>query len=226
MRAGSSGPAAQTDASGNFTMTGAPTGNVELQFTRADINARGPVVLASGPNSVTASITGGTAVITPRGHAGEEIEGRVVSVNLANGTLIVQDQRLGNANVTVSVSTIIRKGNTSLTLSAIGNGFQVHVKAVQQGDGTYIATEIVIQDDKEGGEGEATGSVASVNSSAASFVVTTVSGPVTVRTNSSTNFKKKGSNGSFSDIAVGVMVEAEGTLQSDSSILATKVTIE
>jgi hypothetical protein len=97
---------------------------------------------------------------------------------------------------------------------------------MQQGDGTYIATEILIQDDKEGGEGEAEGSVASVNSAAASFVVTTVSGPVTVRTNSSTSFKKKGSNASFSDIAVAAMVEAEGTLQSDGSIVARKVTIE
>jgi hypothetical protein len=220
------GPSAQSDASGNFTLMGAPAGNVELEFSRADINARGSVVLASGSNSITASIAGGTAVITPRGHAGEEIEGRVVSLNLANGTLVIQDQRLGNVNVSVSVSTIIRKGNASISLSAIGNGFRVHVKAMQQGDGTYIATEILIQDDKEGGEGEAAGSVASVNSAASSFVVTTVSGPVTVRTNASTTFKKKGSNASFSDIAAGATIEAEGTLQSDGSILARKVTIE
>jgi hypothetical protein len=221
-----SGPSTQSDASGNFTLTGAPAGNVDLEFTRADINARGSVVLASGSNSITASIAGGTAVITPRGHAGEEIEGRVVSVNLANGTLVVQDQRLGNVNITVSVSTIIRKGNASILLSAIGSGFQVHVKAMQQGDGTYIATEILIQDDKEGGEGEVEGSVASVNSAAASFVVTAPSGPITVKTGPSTTFKKKGSAASFSDVTVGAIVEAEGTLQSDGSILARKVTIE
>ncbi|HEV8117806.1 MAG TPA: DUF5666 domain-containing protein [Thermoanaerobaculia bacterium] len=221
-----SGPSTQSDASGNFTLTGAPAGNVDLEFTRADINARGSVVLASGSNSITASIAGGTAVITSRGHAGEEIEGRVVSVNLANGTLVVQDQRLGNVNITVSVSTIIRKGNASILLSAIGSGFQVHVKAMQQGDGTYIATEILIQDDKEGGEGEVEGSVASVNSAAASFVVTAPSGPITVKTGPSTTFKKKGSAASFSDVTVGAIVEAEGTLQSDGSILARKVTIE
>lgn len=221
-----SGPSTQTDASGNFSLSGAPAGNVEMEFTRADINARGSVVLASGSNSITASIAGGTAVITPRGHAGEEIEGRVGFVNIGNGSLVVQDQRLGSVTVSVSVATIIRKGNVSVSLSAIGSGMSVHVKAMLQSDGTYIATEILIQDQNQGGEADAEGTVASVNSANASFVVTTPSGPITVRTDSSTKFKKKGSNASFSDIAMGAMVDAEGTLQSDGSILARKVTIE
>ncbi|HKA36056.1 MAG TPA: DUF5666 domain-containing protein, partial [Thermoanaerobaculia bacterium] len=138
-----SGPSTQTDASGNFSLSGAPAGNVEMEFTRADINARGSVVLASGSNSITASIAGGTAVITPRGHAGEEIEGRVGFVNIGNGSLVVQDQRLGSVTVSVSVATIIRKGNVSVSLSAIGSGMSVHVKAMLQSDGTYIATEIL-----------------------------------------------------------------------------------
>jgi hypothetical protein len=221
-----SGPSAQSDASGNFTLTGVPAGNVELEFTRADINARGSVVLASGSNAITASITGATAVITPRGHAGEEIEGLVQSVNAGAGSLVVVDQRLGTVTVTISASTILRKGNAAITLSILASGMRVHVKAMLQGDGTYLATEILLQDQNVGGESEAEGSVASVNSAAGTFVVTTASGPITVRTGPSTTYKKKGSTASFADIAVGVMVEAEGTLQSDGSILARKVTIE
>ena len=56
--------------------------------------------------------------------------------------------------------------------------------------------------------------------------MTTASGPIAVKTDSSTTFKKKGSSATFSDVTVGAMVEAEGTLQSDGSILARKVTLE
>jgi uncharacterized protein DUF5666 len=221
-----SGPSAQSDASGNFTLTGAPSGNVELEFTRADINARGSVALASGSNAITAAITGGTAVITPRGHAGEEIEGRVQSVNVGAGSVVVLDQRLGTVTVVINASTILRKGNASITLSMLSSGMSIHVKAMLQTNGTYLATEILLQDENAGGESEAEGTVASVNSVAGSFVVTTLSGPITVKTGPSTTFKKKGSSASFADVTIGAMVEAEGTLQADGSILARKVTIE
>jgi Domain of unknown function (DUF5666) len=152
VRVAPSGPSAQSDASGNFTLTGVPAGNVELEFTRADINARGSVMLASGSNALTAAITGGTAVITPRGHAGEEIEGLVQSVNAGGGSLVVVDQRLGTVTVTIGASTILRKGNATITLSTLASGMRVHVKAMLQGDGTYLATEILLQDQNVGGE--------------------------------------------------------------------------
>ncbi len=215
-----------TDSSGNFTLDHVPTGAVDLEFTRADINARGPVVLVSGTNAITAAVHGNTAVITPRGHAGEEIEGRVQSVNTGAGSLVVLDQRLGTVTITTSGMTLIRRGNTTIPLSSLATGMSVHVKAMLQSDGTYLATEILLQDENVGGQREVVGTVASVDTGAKSFVVTTVSGPVTVKTDSSTTFKKKGTTAAFSDIAVGAMVEAEGTLQSDGSILARKVTIE
>jgi Domain of unknown function (DUF5666) len=219
------GPSAVTDASGNFTLNGVPAGTVDMEFARSDINARAPVVLASGTNQITAAVHGSTAVITPRGHAGEEIEGLVQSTN-AGGSLVVLDQRLGAVTVKTDSSTLIRRGNTVIPLSQIQTGMRVHVKAMLQGDGTYLATEILLQDENIGGEREVEGSVASVDTGAKSFVVTTVSGPITVKTGTSTTFKKKGSTATFSDVVVGAMVEAEGTLQADGSILARKVTIE
>jgi hypothetical protein len=138
----------------------------------------------------------------------------------------VLDQRLGAVTVKVTSTTILRRGNTTIALSSIQTGMRVHVKAMLQSDGTYLATEILLQDENVGGEREVEGTVASVNASAKSFVVTTVSGPITVKTDSSTNFKKTGSSASFTDVIVGAMVEAEGTLQADGSILARKVTIE
>jgi Domain of unknown function (DUF5666) len=218
------GPSAVTDASGNFTLNGVPAGTVDMEFARSDISARAPVVLASGTNQITAAVHGSTAVITPRGHAGEEIEGLVQSTNA--GSLVVLDQRLGAVTVKTDSATLIRRGNTVIPLSQIQTGMRVHVKAMLQGDGTYLATEILLQDENIGGEREVEGSVASVDAGAKSFVVTTVSGPITVKTLASTTFKKKGSTATFSDVVMGAMVEAEGTLQSDGSILARKVTIE
>jgi len=218
------GPSAVTDASGNFTLNGVPAGTVDMEFARSDINARAPVVLAAGTNQITAAVHGSTAVITPRGHAGEEIEGLVQSTNA--GSLVVLDQRLGAVTVKTDSATLIRRGNTVIPLSQIQTGMRVHVKAMLQGDGTYLATEILLQDENIGGEREVEGSVASVDAGAKSFIVTTVSGPITVKTGTSTTFKKKGSTATFSDVVMGAMVEAEGTLQADGSILARKVTIE
>ena len=220
------GPSAVTDASGNFTLNGVPAGTVDMEFARSDINARAPVVLASGTNQITAAVHGSTAVITPRGHAGEEIEGLVQSANAGGGSLVVLDQRLGAVTVKTDSTTLIRRGNTVIPLSQIQTGMRVHVKAMLREDGTYLATEILLQDENIGGEREVEGSVASVDGGAKSFVVSTVSGPITVKTGASTTFKKKGSTANFSDVVVGAMVEAEGTLQADGSILARKVTIE
>jgi Domain of unknown function (DUF5666) len=219
------GQSAVTDSSGDFTLNGVPAGTVDLQFSRADINARAPVALISGTNQITAAVRGSTAVITARGHAGEEIEG-LVQANNGGGSLVVLDQRLGAVTAKADSSTLIRRGNTVIPLSQIQIGMRVHVKAMLQADGTYLATEILLQDENVGGEREVEGTVASVDSGAKSFVVTTVSGPITVKTDSTTTFKKKGSAASFSDVVMGAMVEAEGTLQSDGSILARKVTIE
>src|SRR6266508_588157 len=154
------GPSAVTDSSGNFTLNGVPAGTVDMEFARSDINARAPVVLLSGTNQITAAVHGSTAVITPRGHAGEEIEGLVQSANAGGGSLVVLDQRLGAVTVKTDSTTLIRRGNTVIPLSQIQAGMRVHVKAMLQTNGTYLATEILLQDENIGGERGVAGSVA------------------------------------------------------------------
>jgi len=216
----------QTDGSGNFTLTGVPVGNVDLDFSRADINARANVHVSSGVNAITVAVTGSTAVVVARGHAGEEIEGLVSVVNAGAGTLTVLDQRLGAVVVKTTNTTILRHGQTTMTLSQIQVGMRVHVKALLQADGTFLATEIIIQDENVGGNREVDGTVTSVNAMAMSFVVQSTGALVTVKTDSSTTFRNRGSSASFSSVTAGVMVEAEGVLQADGSILARSVTIE
>ncbi len=220
----STGQSAMTDASGNFTLTGVPSGDVDLHLKRSDFDVTVKITVPAGSTAnITISVVGSSAVVTPRGHAGEEIEGLVQSTG---ATLVVLDNRLGAVTVKTDSTTIIRRGDAAIPISQIQVGMRVHVKAMLQTDGTYLATEILLQDEKVGGERDVEGTVGTVNAGDRSFTVTTVSGPITVTTNSGTTFKKKGSTASFSDIVMGTMVDVEGTLQSDGSVLARKVTIE
>ncbi len=220
------GRSAQTDGSGNFMLTGVPVGNVDLEFSRADINARAAVQVSSGSNAITVAVTGSTAVVVPRGHAGEEIEGLVSAVSAGAGTLTVLDQRLGAVVVKTTSTTVLRHGQTMMTLSQIQVGMRVHVKALLQADGTYLATEILLQDENVGGNRDVDGTVTSVNTVEMSFVVQSTGAAVTVKTDSSTTFRKRGISASFSDVTTGVMVDVEGVLQADGSILARRVAIE
>jgi hypothetical protein len=223
----STGQSAMTDASGNFTLTGVASGEVELELKRDDFKIKVKITVPAGSTvTITISIVGSTAIVTPRGHAGEEIEGLVQSVNAPGSSFVILDKRLGAVTVKADAMTLIRHGGTALPFSQIQVGMRVHVKALLQTDASYVATEIKLQDEKIGGEQDVTGSVASVNTAARSFVVTTVSGPITVKTDSSTTFKKKGSSASFADVVIGSTVEVDGKLQADGTVLAGKVEIE
>ncbi|HLN59852.1 MAG TPA: DUF5666 domain-containing protein [Thermoanaerobaculia bacterium] len=59
-----------------------------------------------------------------------------------------------------------------------------------------------------------------------SFAIMTRSGAVTVRTNSATRFRRDGEPASFADITMGGEVDAEGALQTDGSLLASRVSIK
>ena len=171
---------------------------------------------------VTIAIVGSSAVVSPRGHAGEEIEG-LVSVN-DGSRLTVLDQRLGAVVVSTDGSTLVRSGDSTIRLSQIAVGNRVHVKAVEQSDQTFLATEILLQSDKVGGSRQVSGTVSSVDTGQKSFVVN-AGGDVTVTTNGGTRFQKRGGTASFADVQVGVNVDVNGVLQGDGTVLARKVTL-
>src|SRR5205814_3316724 len=120
------GATAVTDASGAFTISRVPTGPVDLTFERPDVHAQGTVMVPSAaPLQLTVSIVGNKAVITPRGHAGAEIEGLVASVDVAGSSLVVADERLGSVTVHVTATTVIRHGQTPVALASIAAGNRV-----------------------------------------------------------------------------------------------------
>jgi hypothetical protein len=227
VRVTGSNPSTTTDGAGQFMLANVPAGNPELEFERQDINARGRVVVAAGmTNNVTVAIVGSRAEIVPGGHSGAEVEGLVSAIDSTAGTLTVLDQRLGAVMIQTDSSTVIRSEDTTITLSQIQIGNQVHVKALSQPGGAMLATEILLQNDRVGGNREVEGSVTMVDQGAKSFVVQTESGTVTVRTDSSTTFRRRGASASFSDVVMGVNVDVNGILQADGTVLAKKVTIE
>ena len=227
VRAAGTSVSAVTDGSGNFTLTGLAAGEVELEFERADIHARGRVFVAAGSRTtVTIAIVGDGIVTSPRGHAGEEIEGLVQAIDAGAGTLTVLDQRLGAVEILTDGATSVRRGDTTIPLDEIEVGNSVHVKALEQDDGTFLATQILLQGDRVGGSRSFSGTVLSIDAAGGSFVVSSSSASITVQTNASTRFHRRGGQASFSDVVVGSGVEVRGTLQGDGSVLAQKVTIE
>ncbi len=227
VRATGSGQSATTDANGDFVLKSLPGGSTALSFDRDDIHASGNVFATpGGTTQVTVSIVGNQAVITAGGHVGEEIEGLIQSVDAAGGKLVVADQRLGTVTVTTDAATVIRHGGTALTLAMLVAGQRVHVKAMKQADGTYLATEIILQDQGTGGERVVTGTIASIDPGTQSFVVTTATGSVKVTTDTSTAFRSRGKAITFAELATGQRVTVDGTQQSDGSLLASRVNVE
>ena len=219
--------ATTTDGSGRFTLSGVPVGSVELEFERADIHARGHVTLTSGGvHDMTFAIVGSRAVDSPRGHADEEIEGLVQAIDGAAGTLTVLDQRLGAVRIQTDADTLVRRGDSTISLSDIQVGQRVHVKALAQDDGSFLATEVLLQNENIGGQREVSGTVTSVDTNAGSFVVDSSGTTITVETDGGTSYKKRGGPASFSDLTTGSSVEVKGILQSDGTILARQVRIE
>jgi hypothetical protein len=227
VRASGTDKATMTDGSGNFTLTGLPIGQITLEFDRADIHARGQVTLPSGGiHTMTISIVGTRAISSGMGHAGEEIEGLVQALDQAAGTLTVLDQRLGAVVIHLDANTVVRRGDVSILLSQVQVGVRVHVKALQQDDGSFLATEVLLQNENVGGMREVSGTVSSVDSTAGSFVVDSSGTSVTVQTDASTHYQKRGGPGSFADVVAGAAVDVKGVLRSDGTILARQIRVE
>lgn len=233
VRVAGSGQSAMTDSQGHFALGSVPAGSVTLVMERADIHAQLPLILSPGMAiDVTIAVSGTSAALlgTNTGHVGEEIEGLVASVNSGGGSLTVTDQRLGTVTIMVDGSTLIRHGQTPLQLSDIQVGWRVHVKAALQTDGTYLASEIIVQDEGSGGAGthqEIEGLVTAVDSGGGTLTVADQQlGSVTVTVNASTVIRHGQTPMALSDIHVGWRVHVKATVQADGSSLASEVIVQ
>jgi hypothetical protein len=125
--------------------------------------------------------------------------------------------------VDVLAATAIRHGHTTLTFADLKVGDQVHVKGAT--NGTAIdAREVTVQNDGPGDDTsrrEAEGVVAGLAGTCPAITFTVGAAKTKVATDDKTSFGRS----LCTDVVNGADVEVGGTVQTDGSILATRVSV-
>ncbi len=152
-----------------------------------------------------------------KGHGAQsQIEGIITALDAIHHTVTV-----GADVVTVTPSTVIRHGQTSMTFADLAVGDRVHVKATSAG-GAVTADEIMVQNEGHGEDAEATvKGVVSALAGACPAITFTVNG-TKVTTTASTIFR----NTDCAGVVNGTNVRVKGTRQTDGSILASSVSLK
>jgi uncharacterized protein DUF5666 len=133
---------AVTDAAGRFAFTGLSTGNVPLAFSRGDgINAH--MTVSASVTTVVVDLQRGQATIHDGGQT-MELEGPITAVSDTSIT-VMNASTAKPETAAITPTTVIRKGNTTLTPADLKIGDRVHVKTTANADGTLTATEIMLQ---------------------------------------------------------------------------------
>lgn len=213
-----------TDVSGRFTLSGVPSGRVELRFEGSGIDARLELEgLHSGQTlNVTVRVSGSSASRVDDNGSEVEIRAKVDSVG--SSSLVV-----GGRTVRVDASTrLLGRNNEAIALSAFRSGDFVEVEGIPQSDGSLLATKVKLEDaDDDDGAGNGVGEDVEFTGTVSSLSPLTVAGR-TVKTDGSTRYLgRKNEALSASDVLkVGNRVEVEGHTQADNSVLAKKIKLE
>jgi hypothetical protein len=245
VRIASTGQTAQTDAAGNFSLSGVPPGAVSLDFRGAGVQASTTVSASPGvvtKVTVTVNRGRGTVSLTPRS---DGIEGTVDSI-IPPASFVLKNSR-GMVTVQTDPATVFRMRGFPAGFGDLKAGQRVQVEGALAPGGSLNAKKVGIEDEQEDErtptatptgtitpptatrtprpEGvELEGTVGAVNGT--SFMLMTRSGSVTIQTDSTTQLRKEDAPATFTDIKTGVKVEVEGTRQNDGSVLASRVTVE
>jgi len=223
-------------ADGRFTFAGVPA-DAELAFRRADgVDAR---IRVSSPAPLLVELAGKTAtsngshrrgVSTKDPGPSQQIEGVIRAVSTTS--LTVFDEHQTEVKVALTTTTLIRKGNQTLTAADLKVNDRVHVKALMM-DNVLTATQVIVQEQENDGGGDdadhgttmtANGTVKSV--SGTTLVVTTESkGDVTVNTDTSTIIKKQDQRITVADIKAGDEVNCLGTRVDDHTMTAKQIEV-
>jgi hypothetical protein len=131
-----------TDAAGRFALTGLSNGNVQLAFSRGDgINAH--LIVSASAATIVVALQKKQATIHDGGQT-RELEGLITAVS--DTSITVMNASTGKPETAaITPTTVIRKGNTTLTPADLKVGDRVHVKTTTNADGTLTATEIMLQ---------------------------------------------------------------------------------
>jgi len=229
---------------GTISITDANLGDVVVTVDDSTVIRHGWTVMTLDQISVGARVhvkaapqDGGgflaTAVFVQNNGAGgsgaecaTEVQGTVSAIDCgANSMTVTTDS--GDVTVTFDSNTLFSaKGHTAATCDQIRVGDSVEVCGTQ-GDGSVLAAKVKIEA-PESCEDEVAGTASSIDCGAGTLIVTTdASGEVTIALTDATQyFGPHHAPADCADLADGDVVEIEGTLQSDASIVACKVSFQ
>jgi len=222
------------DASGRFNLKNVPPGDVELQFSgpvSATLTVSG--VQATETITLVISVSGTTVTLESEARSGgseEQLEGKIQSLppSMPAGSL-----KVAGRTVTTDSSTVIRKGETNVTISELKVDYRVHVKGHTTGS-SLLATQIIVQntssdtsDENNGDQQDSSASIhGTLNSIGGSAPTLTLNvAGTTVRTSSTTVVKRKGDVQTLSQLKTGMDLHVIGTRQPDGSIDARQIEI-
>jgi len=146
-----------------------------------------------------------------------QLEGAIVSIDAAHTSFVVR-----TTTVNVLAATTIRHGHTMLAFADLKVGDQVHVKGATNG-AAIDAREVNVQNEglDDTDRGEAEGVVAGLAGTCPAITFTIGASNTKVATNDTTSFGRS----VCTDVVNGADVEVRGTVQTDGSILATRVSV-
>jgi hypothetical protein len=223
------------DGAGRFTLKNVPPGDLQLQFS-GPVSATLTVNAVEPTETITlvVSISGSSVTLESEARSGgseEQLEGKIQAVppTTAPGSL-----RVAGRIVTTDGSTVIRKGDTPMTLTDLKVDYRVHVKGHTSGS-SLLATQIIVQntniDSSDGGaDDDEQDSSASIHGTLNSIggvspALTLNVGGTTVRTSADTVVKRRGDVQTLAELKTGQDLHVIGTRQSDGSIDARHIEI-
>jgi hypothetical protein len=225
----SSGQVGVTDAVGNFAFMGLPSKDVQLTFSRSDgINAR--TTVSADASAVLVRLQKSEASVIVTGQNKREIEGLILAIS--SSSITVDDASThGPVTATISSSTVIRKGNRTLSASDLKVGDRVHVKAGVNADGSLAAFEIKLQqsggdDNSDGGQTkELEGLILEVSASSITVNNASTHGPVTAAITGSTVIRKGNTRLTAANLKPGDRVHVK-TTGSAGALVATEIMLQ
>jgi hypothetical protein len=233
-----SGQVSMTDAAGRFAfvsvsssspgrLSALSTGNFNMHFTRADgIDASGSV--SSSSSDVVVYLQKSQAQIVSTGQAKQEIEGLITKIS--SSSITVNDASThGPVTASINASTVITKGNQTVSADSLNVGDQVHVKATVNSDHSLTAFEIIVQNSGNNTGGgqtqELEGPITKISATSITVNNASTGGPVTAAITSATVIRKGNTTLTTNDLHVGDRVHVKTTGSGDS-LSATEILLQ
>ncbi len=213
---------------GRFAFAGVPR-DAELRFFRGDGISAGLKIEGASSGLVVELDGKGATRSARRRSATQKLEYEGVIRTVSADKLVLYTSHKEEVEITIDpATTVIRKGDQTMTAADLQVDWRVHVKATLK-DGAKVASLIIVQntgdddaDDDGGTTMTANGPVTAVDPLK---VLSQSKGEVTVQTDDNTIIKKQGERITVDQIVVGDEINAMGTRVDDTTLLARQIEV-